>query len=77
MARVTKTYEINPEKEFEKLDGEAGLSDKEQRMLAVYGDIKDEREKSNILANIRRLNKLNSELQNINSKIDLIDTLKD
>lgn len=77
MARITKTYELNPEKEFEQLDWQAGLSDKEQRMLAVYGNIKDVNEKKHILANIRRLNKLNSELQTINSKIDLIDSLKD
>lgn len=80
MARITKTYEINTENirgEFEKLDWQAGLSEKEQRMLSVYGEIKDEHEKRQIILNIKKLNELNAELQSINGKINLIDTLND
>lgn len=61
--------------EFEKLDWKEGLSEKEQRMLSVYWEITDENEKKSIISNIKRLNSLNAELQSINWKIDLIDTL--
>ncbi len=67
----------NVREEFEKLDWQVGLSEKEQRMLSVYGEIKDEHEKRQIIENIKRLNWLNAELQSINGKINLIDTLND